>query len=41
LVAAMHVYGVNNLLTVDVRDFARFPDIHVRQPRDVFNAYSP
>jgi predicted nucleic acid-binding protein len=41
LVAAMRVYGVSNLLTFDVHDFARYPDIHVLQPADVLKAYSP
>jgi predicted nucleic acid-binding protein len=41
LVAAMRVYGVSNLLTFDVHDFARYPDIHVLRPTDVLKAYSP
>ena len=40
LVAAMHVYGVGNLLTFDVHDFARYPDIRIFQPKDVLRAYS-
>ena len=40
LVAAMRVYGVSNLLTFDMHDFARYPDIHILQPKDVLKAYS-
>ena len=41
LVAAMRAYDVNNLLTFDVHDFTRYPDIHVLQPKDVLSPYSP
>jgi len=37
----MRVYGVSNLLTFDVHDFARYPNIHILQPKDVLKAYSP
>ncbi len=33
LVAAMHVHGVTHLLTFNVRDFARYPDITVVHPQ--------
>ena len=41
LVAAMRVYGVSNLLTFDVHDFARYRDIHTLQPKDLPKTYSP
>ena len=40
LAAAMRVYGVGNLLTFDVHDFARYADIRILQPKDVLKAYS-
>jgi predicted nucleic acid-binding protein len=33
LVAAMHVHGVTHLLTLNVRDFARYPGITVVHPQ--------
>ncbi len=33
LVAAMHVHGVTHILTFNVRDFARYPDITVVHPQ--------
>jgi predicted nucleic acid-binding protein len=35
LVAAMHVHGATHLLTLNVRDFARYPDITVVHPQTV------
>jgi predicted nucleic acid-binding protein len=35
LVAAMHVHGVANLLTLNVRDFVRYPGITVVHPQTV------
>ena len=32
LVAAMKVHGIENLLTFDVQDFKRYPDISVLDP---------
>ena len=33
LVAAMHIHGVTHLLTLNVRDFARYPGITVVHPQ--------
>lgn len=35
LVAAMIVHGIRNILTLDGRDFARYPDIVIVHPKDV------
>ncbi len=35
LVAAMHVHGVNRILTFNTRDFARFNDISAIHPLDL------
>jgi predicted nucleic acid-binding protein len=35
LVAAMHVHGATHLLTLNVRDFARYPGITVVHPQTV------
>jgi predicted nucleic acid-binding protein len=35
LVAAMHVYGLRHLLTLNVSDFARYPDVIAIQPQDM------
>ncbi len=35
LVAAMHVHGIENLLTLNVKDFRRFRGIAVLSPEDV------
>lgn len=35
LVAAMHVHGVTHLLTLNVRDFSRYPGITVTHPQTV------
>jgi predicted nucleic acid-binding protein len=35
LVAAMQVYGVTQLLTFNVADFVRFPDITALDPRNI------
>src|SRR5262249_55323950 len=35
LVAAMHVHGITHLLTLDQRDFARYPSITVLHPCEV------
>jgi len=35
LVAAMRVHGLKNLLTFDVHDFKRYPEIQVFHPNDV------
>lgn len=35
LVAAMHVHGLTHLLTLNERDFARYPGITVVQPQQV------
>ena len=40
LVAAMLAHGVPQLLTLNDRDFARYPDISVVHPRDVVAAAS-
>jgi predicted nucleic acid-binding protein len=34
LVAAMHVHGITHLLTLNDRDFTRYPDITIVRPRD-------
>jgi hypothetical protein len=36
LVAAMHVHGVTHVLTLNVRDFMRYPGITVVHPQTVF-----
>jgi len=35
LVAAMYVHGVTHLLTLNDRDFIRYPGITVLHPRDI------
>jgi predicted nucleic acid-binding protein len=35
LIAAMKVYGITKILTFDVKDFARYPDIEVLDPATV------
>lgn len=40
LVAAMLAHGVAQLLTLDDRDFARYPGISVAHPRDIVPAAS-
>jgi hypothetical protein len=37
LVAAMHVHGVTHLLTLNVRDFARYPGITVVHPQTLLD----
>ncbi len=37
LVAAMHVHGVENLLTLNVQDFDRYEDIVVVSPQNVLS----
>lgn len=38
LVAAMLAHGLRNILTLNTRDFVRYPDIRVLDPRDVAEA---
>lgn len=38
LVAAMHVHGVANLLTFNVRDFGRYPGVRVWTPDEVLRS---
>ncbi len=40
LVAAMKVHGIENLLTFNVQDFKRYPDISVLDP-DVLSRNAP
>ena len=35
LVAAMHVHGVSHLLTLNDRDFTRYPGITIVHPRSI------
>jgi predicted nucleic acid-binding protein len=35
MVAAMHVHGIANLLTLNAKDFRRFSDITVLSPDEV------
>jgi predicted nucleic acid-binding protein len=35
LVAAMHVHGIDRLLTLDQQDFDRYPGISIVHPRDL------
>ncbi len=41
LVAAMRVYGIKNLLTFDARDFSRYAEIQVFQPKDIVPDLEP
>jgi predicted nucleic acid-binding protein len=41
IVAAMSVYGINNLLTFNGPDFTRYPGIHVIHPRDIVKERNP
>lgn len=34
LVAAMHVYAIQHILTFNAKDFLRFPDIEAQLPKD-------
>ncbi len=38
LVAAMHVHGVKQILTLNVKDFVRFTSVEALLPRDVLSA---
>jgi predicted nucleic acid-binding protein len=38
LVAAMHVHGIGNLLTLNVKDFRRFSDIAILSPEEVLDS---
>jgi predicted nucleic acid-binding protein len=40
LVATMHVHGIENLLTLNVKDFRRFGDITVLSPEDLLSSIS-
>ena len=35
IAASMHVYGISQVLTINVRDFKRFDDLRVTHPADV------
>jgi len=35
LAASMYVYGVRQILTINIRDFRRFRDLHVVHPREI------
>jgi predicted nucleic acid-binding protein len=35
LVAAMHVHGVKHILTLNDKDFARYPEIEAVHPRSI------
>ena len=40
MVAAMHVHGIANLLTLNAKDFRRFGGITVPSPDDVLASFS-